>query len=89
MARTAARQGKKPQSVSTPDTRPSSRQIWEARACVTGIFSFFICKNRASMTSAARSDTGKTRLPRSTFSGTPRPVKKSSTHAGGVRVTAP
>ena len=40
------------------------------------------------MMSAALSEQGKTRFPRSVFSGTPRPSKNAFTASGGKRVTA-
>ena len=70
-------------SVSTPATRPFSISSCRALPRRTSTPRPRIQSSSARVTSSARSDTGKTRFPRSVFRGTPRSSKKDFTASGG------
>ena len=88
MARITAPAGRLSSPRDTPTTRPWASRSSSALPRRRTTPSFFRAKNKASITSAARSEQGKTRPPRSVFRGTPKASKYSITAAGGNRVTA-
>ena len=88
MDRITAPAGRLSSPRDTPTTRPWASRSSSALPRRRTTPSFFRAKNKASITSAARSEQGKTRPPRSVFRGTPKASKYSITAAGGNRVTA-
>ena len=74
-------------SIQSVRISPSRRRA-RARSCTMCTPDRRRANSRASMMSAALSEQGKTRFPRSVFSGTPRPSKNAFTASGGKRVTA-
>ena len=78
-----------PSSVFTPHNRSSSTSSSATRPCRSVTFGCLAYRHSASTISTALSDSGKTRLPRSIFSGTPCSSKKSIVSDGIKREKAP
>ena len=76
-------------SVRTPMTLPFSVSTSFTLPCRISTRHFFSFFQSASAMSCALSETGNTRLPRSVFSGTPSPSKKSIVSCGVKWFTAP
>ena len=78
MATMTASAGYVPFSPVTARTAPSAVTMSTARSRTQRTRSRFSSRSRALVMSNALSDTGNTRLPRSTFSGTPSSRKKAA-----------
>ena len=89
MARMTACAGYVPFSPVTAHTAPSAVSTDTARSRAHRTFRRFSSRSSALVMSKALSDTGNTRFPRSTFSGTPSASKNAMVSRGVNRVSAP